>query len=86
MKGQLHWVCEHEECEVREFDKLFEEGEADLLERFNQKSYTHLKNCLVGTGKYEVGQRFQFERQGYYIVDEVVDGRAIFNKIVSLKK
>lgn len=31
-----------------------------------------------------MGERFQFERNGFYIVDSIVNGHLYFNKIVGL--
>ena len=33
----------------------------------------------------EIGTRFQFERNGYFILDEIKNEKLIFNRIVTLK-
>jgi tRNA synthetases class I (E and Q), anti-codon binding domain. len=34
----------------------------------------------------KIGSRFQFERSGYFILDEIEDEKLSFNRIVTLKE
>ncbi len=98
VKGTIHWVSAWHCCqaEVRLYDRLFtvpdptkdEKNEVDFKSYFNPDSKRVLKTCQVEPGlkKARIGSRFQFERQGYYRLDE--DSQAnglIFNRIVGLR-
>jgi glutaminyl-tRNA synthetase len=99
VKATLHWVSAPHaiELEVRLYDRLFSvedpEGEAasagrDISTFLNPTSLT-----IVGHGKAEPmladavpGDRYQFERLGYFCVDpESTPERPVFNRTVSLK-
>ena len=94
VKGTLHWVsAEHAvEAEVRLYDRLFsqEDPEADgeFLNCINPDSLQiitgYLEPELVQAFP---GDRFQFERTGYFIADskDSVEGRPVFNRIVGLR-
>lgn len=98
VKATLHWVsAKHAiEAEVRLYDYLFtkedpndvEEGK-DFTDYINPKSLEVLRSCrlepLLKDAKH--GDRFQFERLGYFCVDTVdsTPGKPVFNRIVTLK-
>ncbi len=98
VKATLHWVSAPHaiEAEVRLYDYLFvkedpndvEEGK-DFTDYINPKSLEVLKSCrlepLLKNAK--PGDRFQFERMGYFCVDSVDSkpGSLVFNRIVTLK-
>ncbi len=98
VKSTIHWVsaAHAKDVEVRLYDRLFvkenpddaEEGK-DFLSNMNPNSLQVLKNCKVeptlGTAK--PGERFQFERTGYFCADikDSRDGSPVFNRIVTLK-
>lgn len=98
VKATLHWVsAKHAiEAEVRLYDKLFtkenpndvEEGK-DFTDYINPKSLEILKSCRLEPGLKDArpGDRFQFERLGYFCVDNVdsTPGNPVFNRIVTLK-
>lgn len=98
VKATLHWVsAKHAiEAEVRLYDKLFtkedpndvEEGK-DFTDYINPKSLEILKSCRLEPGLKDArpGDRFQFERLGYFCVDNVdsTHGNPVFNRIVTLK-
>jgi glutaminyl-tRNA synthetase len=93
-KGTLHWVsAEHAvEAEVRLYDRLFarEDPEADgeFLDCINPDSLQVITGCLEPElAKANPGERFQFERTGYFIADaqDSAEGRPVFNRIVSLR-
>jgi glutaminyl-tRNA synthetase len=98
VKGTIHWVsAEHAlEAEVRLYDHLFvkpdpenvEEGE-DWKNALNPSSLETLTSCRVepSLANAKPGDRYQFERQGYFCVDSVDSSRGalVFNRIVSLR-
>jgi glutaminyl-tRNA synthetase len=96
-KTTLHWVsAQHAiNAEIRIYDKLFikknpmdfPEG-SDFTVNLNQQSLQVLKNSMVEPSLKSVkqGERFQFERLGYFYVDpDTTDKNIIFNRIVTLK-
>lgn len=98
VKATLHWVsAKHAiEAEVRLYDTLFmkedpndvEEGK-DFTDYINPKSLEVLKSCCLEPSLKDAkhGDRFQFERMGYFCVDTVdsTPGNPVFNRIVTLK-
>lgn len=96
VKGTIHWVeASHAvKAEVRLYDRLFRspdpedvpEGE-DFLSMLNPESKVtveaHLEHSLAGA---EPGDRFQFERQGYFIADtDTTKDRMVFNRTITLR-
>jgi glutaminyl-tRNA synthetase len=97
VKGTLHWVSAAHalDAEVRLYDRLFtqkdpedvEEGE-DFFVNVNPASRETLAGCKVepGLAGAQVGDRYQFERQGYFCVDPDSTGnRLIFNRALPLR-
>jgi len=97
VKATLHWVSASENIpvEVRLYDHLFtkenmneiEEGKT-FLDYFNKNSLKILKNCPaeINLKNVKVGERYQFERTGYFCVDpDTKDGNIVFNLTVKLK-
>ena len=96
VKGTLHWVsvAHAVPVEVRLYDRLFatetpenvEEGH-DFKENINPDSLkviTAFAESSVKTAK--AGDRFQFERLGYFCVDPDTDSsKIVFNRTVALK-
>jgi glutaminyl-tRNA synthetase len=94
VKGTLHWVSAHHgfDATVRLYDRLFkaeEPGKAtgdwhdDLNPRSLETLTAKIDPGLRGAG---VGDTFQFERQGYFRVDEMSNaGKMVFNRTVTLK-
>ncbi len=95
VKGTLHWVSAPHalEAEVRLYDRLFSaaapgERTGDYLDDLNPDSLEVLGGCkvepsLAGRGP---GERFQFERQGYFCIDpDSAAGRLVFNRTVALR-
>ena len=95
IKSTLHWVSAAHAvpAEVRLYDRLFnrpdpEAGEEGFLGCLNPNSLTVLNGCqvegsLAGT---QPGDRFQFERQGYFCADiESTPEHLVFNLAVALK-
>ncbi len=85
VKGTIHWVsCEQAvKCEARLYEQLVDEER-----NINPNSLT-VRECYVEPilGEAKAFDRFQFVRQGYFSVDpkDSVDGKLVFNRIVSLK-
>jgi glutaminyl-tRNA synthetase len=93
VKGTLHWVSARhcQDAEVRLYDYMMEDQDYDktnFLEKLNPNSKVVLKDCKVepSMNEKEIGERFQFLRHGYFIIDQdsKVDN-LVFNRIVSLK-
>ncbi len=97
VKATLHWVSAAHavEAEVRLYEHLFTkadpgdvaEGE-DFKSCLNPKSLERLTSCFVepSLAGAAPGNRFQFERQGYFCVDpESTDKKLVFNRTVTLK-
>ena len=95
VKGTLHWVSiKHAiTAEIREYDRLFmheapdSNKDKDFMEFLNPNSLTvktgYLEPSLVDV---KAGERFQFQRLGYFVVDEESNSnKIVFNKTVGLR-
>ena len=97
VKGTLHWVSEASAVrgEVRLYDRLFDREDPDTVppgqdvaSSLNPRSLEVLRDCRLepGLGRVRAGERFQFERIGYFVVDpDAVAGAPVFNRIVGLR-
>jgi glutaminyl-tRNA synthetase len=89
VKGTLHWVDAKTAlpCVVREYDYLLNDGEGDFMDRMNEDSMSVTNSYIEQHAKdAQPGEKFQFMRNGYFVVDEDSEnGELVFNKIVSLK-
>jgi glutaminyl-tRNA synthetase len=98
VKSTIHWVSAPHaiNAEVRLYDRLFvkenpddvEEGKT-FLDNLNPNSLQVLTNAKLEPllGKAKPGERFQFERVGYFCADakDSQPGAPFFNRIVTLK-
>ncbi|MGH1450482.1 MAG: glutamine--tRNA ligase/YqeY domain fusion protein [Pseudomonadaceae bacterium] len=98
VKGVIHWVpaAQSLACEVRLYDRLFrapnpdksEEG-GTFLENINPDSLVVLTGCRAepSLASATAEERFQFEREGYFCVDNKDSGpeRLVFNRTVTLR-
>jgi len=95
VKGTLHWVSiKHAiTAEVREYDRLFMheapdgDKDKDFTEFLNPNSLK-IKTAYVEPSllQAKVGDRFQFQRLGYFNVDEdSTEETLVFNKTVGLR-
>jgi glutaminyl-tRNA synthetase len=98
VKSTIHWVSASVavDADVRLYDRLFlrenpeeiEEGK-DYLSNINPNSLCVLTQCKVEPmlGVAAPGDRFQFERNGYFCADakDSKSGAPVFNRIVTLK-
>jgi glutaminyl-tRNA synthetase len=94
--GTLHWVSAEQAVpvEVRIYDRLFRVERPDLEEgRFeeylNPQALETLTGSLIEPAAADpaMGERLQFERQGYFFHDPVDSkpGHLVFNRIVPLR-
>jgi len=95
VKGTLHWVSVPHaiKAEVRIYDRLFTHENPDGDKDVDFKEYINPDSLQVITGylepslkSAEAGERFQFQRLGYYCVDKDTNAeQLIFNKTVGLR-
>ena len=97
VKGTLHWVSARHcvDAEVRLYDRLFAvenpsaDTEHDFRELLNPDSLRVINDAkiepfLAETAK--VGDTFQFQRIGYFTVDQdSTEGHLVFNRTIGLK-
>jgi len=97
VKGTLHWVSARHcvSAEVRLYDRLFAvenpsaDTEHDFRELLNPDSLRVITDAkiepfLAETAK--VGDTFQFQRIGYFTVDQdTTEGHLVFNRTIGLK-
>jgi glutaminyl-tRNA synthetase len=97
VKATLHWVSAPHAIDVtvRLYDRLFvvedpertQDGKT-LIDNLNPHSLEVLGECRAepGLASAAIGDRFQFERLGYFCVDpDSVPGTLVFNRTVSLR-
>lgn len=97
VKSTMHWVSAPQSftAEVRLYDRLFsvenpnDEKNGPFLGNLNPKSLEKVTNARLEPSLKNAkdGDRFQFERMGYFFVDNVDSkvGAPIFNRTVTLK-
>ena len=95
VKGTIHWVSiKHAiEAEVRIYDRLFTHENPDGDKEVDFKEYINPNSLEIITGYLEPslaeakrGERFQFQRLGYYCVDKDSSSeKLVFNKTVGLR-
>ena len=96
VKATMHWVSAAHalEAEVRIYEHLLAKPELDGTEgsaeaSMNPNSLQRLSHCRLEPSLRGAvaGDRFQFERLGYFCVDNVdsTPGQPLFNRIVTLR-
>ena len=97
VKGVIHWVSlvYGQPITVRLYDRLFtvENPESKDIEDYkhvlNQESLEVIENCIIEPSALNdsAGCRFQFEREGYFILDEVDSsgGDVVYNRTITLR-
>ena len=94
VKGTIHWVSARHavEAEVRLYEHLFTserpDEEDDFLSTLNPDSLEVVADAKVEPSLADArpGERFQFERLGYFAVDpDSKPGAPVFNRTVSLR-
>ncbi len=93
VKSTIHWVSARHAipAEVRLYEQLFtterpDDGELENI--INPNSLEVLTDCFVepSLADSEAGERFQFERTGYFCIDpDSVPGKPVFNRTVLSK-
>lgn len=98
VKGVIHWVSARHgvEAEVRLYDRLFahptpdntKDGK-DYKDHLNPDSLRTLTKCYLEPALVEAGpgDRFQFEREGYFCLDPMhqTGNILVFNRTVTLR-
>jgi glutaminyl-tRNA synthetase len=95
VRGVIHWVpaTNARRAEIRLYDRLFRSAEpgqgGDFRDDLNPESLVVLQDCVVepALAEAKVGDRFQFEREGYFCLDsrDSSPEKLVFNRIVSLR-
>ena len=92
VKGTLHWVSATENVAVtaRLYDYMMLDNPEDAAgEMIMNPSSLEIKKCFVepSIAQAKKGERFQFMRNGYFIVDtkDTTEEEMVFNRIVPLK-
>ena len=95
VKGTLHWVSiKHAvEAEVRIYDRLFldeapdSHKDKDFMEFLNSNSLETITAYVEPSlQSATIGDRFQFQRKGYFNVDDdSTSEQLVFNKTVGLR-
>ena len=96
VKGVIHWVEAKNAiaAEVRLYDRLFTQANpdakgGDYREVLNPESLRSLAECYLepSLATAKPGQQFQFEREGYFCLDEMhVHGqKPVYNRTVTLR-
>ncbi len=97
VKGTIHFVSAAHavDAEVRLYDRLFtvsnpsdETGVESFTDNINPDSVIVMPNAQIESGlaNAQVGDKFQFMRQGYFCVDkDSTENKLVFNRTVGLK-
>ncbi len=94
VKSTIHWVsaAHAQPAEFRMYDRLFSEedpeaGEVDYIDGLNPNSLEILNGCVEPSlAQTQPGDRFQFERMGYFCTDpDSTPEKPVFNLTVTLK-
>ncbi len=96
VKGTIHWVSARHaaHAEIRLYDRLFkvpnpDHGDGDFAQHLNADSLEVVSDAALepALGAALSGEIFQFERQGYFVVDTggTGDGPPVMSRTVSLR-
>jgi len=95
VRGVIHWVSAGHalRAEVRLYDRLFRvpvpgAGGADFRNDINPDSLRVVTDAMLepALGRAGTGDRFQFEREGYFVIDpDSTPGHPVFNLTVGLR-
>jgi len=96
IKGVIHWVSVKHgiKAEVRLYDRLFSHPAPDAdreiedwKHHLNPGSLVVVENAMLeaSLGEARPGERFQFEREGYFCRDSVITDRLVMNRVVTLR-
>ena len=93
VKGVIHWVCAKDnlKAQVNLFDRLFIQKNPESLDNFleaiNPNSLIEIKDAILEKS-FSIAtkeERFQFERLGYFYLENIQNKSLFFNRIVALK-
>jgi glutaminyl-tRNA synthetase len=93
VKGTIHWVSAAHaiDAEVRLYDRLFTvpepDGDGDFKEFVNPQSLEVVQaKCEPSLAEAKPGERYQFERLGYFALDpDSTPAKPVWNRTVTLK-
>ncbi len=94
VKGVLHWVdsAKGVPAEVRVYERLFTSANPELGDDFLQNLSPESVNVFQAVvesslAQANAGDRFQFEREGYFVADEkdFTQDKPVFNRILDLR-
>ena len=94
VKGVIHWVdsAQGVSAEVRIYERLFSnpnpEAGDDFMQNLNPESVKVLQAVIEPSlAQAKAGDRFQFEREGYFVADEkdFTTDKPVFNRILDLR-
>jgi glutaminyl-tRNA synthetase len=94
VKSTIHWVSVTHAlpAEVRLYERLFTTENPDVGDDLdnilNPQSLETMEGCYVepSLGQAEPGEKYQFERTGYFCVDpDSTPGKPVFNRTLTLK-
>ena len=96
IKGVIHWVSAKHgiKAEVRLYDRLFshpapdsDKEIEDWKHHLNPESLVVVENAMLeaSLGDAQPGERFQFEREGYFCRDSENTDRLVMNRVVTLR-
>jgi glutaminyl-tRNA synthetase len=94
VKGTLHWVsrAHAHPIKVNMYDRLFSVEEPDKNKDENPARFINPESFSQVRGYIEpavvsaaAGEKFQFQRLGYFILENKTDEHLVFNKTVGLR-
>ena len=94
VKGTIHWVTIKHSLviDVNVYDRLFSVPSPDSDKQIDFKSFINSESLKKVKGYIEPsistaskGDHFQFQRLGYFILDNIINKKLIFNKTVGLR-
>ena len=94
VKGTIHWVTIKHSLviDVNVYDRLFSVPSPDSDKEIDFKSFINSESLKKVKGYIEPslstaskGDHFQFQRLGYFILDNIINKKLIFNKTVGLR-
>ena len=97
VRGTVHWVCAHRgvQATVRLYDRLFRDpapgrDQGPLVDLIDPRSLEVIESSVVESSlaRARPGERFQFERLGYFVADARDHGHGgtpVFNRTVTLR-
>ena len=91
VKGTIHWVSakQYISATLHLYETLLSATELKSIADINEESLTVVENAALEANLVHAspGDQFQFERTGYFVVDEnsVQGEKLIFNRIVTLR-